>query len=118
MANPLHPALGRLKNLRVVFHGKFSYGERENLTSMTQAHGGAVAATLDAKVTHLVLPDLASGTTLQKKADSLRKKGATIEVMDAVGFRELVAPTQEELIAIMKDGQRRAKALESVAPRW
>ena len=118
MAKPLHPVLGRLKNLRVVFHGKFQPGEREGLAGITQAHGGAVAADLDATVTHLVLPDLASGSAVQKKVAALCKKGATIEVADTAGFRKLVSPTADELTAMLRDGGRVVKALAAVAPRW
>jgi uncharacterized protein YjbI with pentapeptide repeats len=118
MAKPLHPALGRLKSVRAVFHGKFPPGEREGLAGMTQAHGGLVVPYLDAAVTHLVLPNVASGPAVQKKASALRKKGATIEVTDAAGFRELVRPTADELTAILKHGRRAAKALAAVTPRW
>jgi uncharacterized protein YjbI with pentapeptide repeats len=83
---------------------------------MIQAHGGSVAAHLDAKVSNLVLPDAASGAAMRKKADALRKKGAAIEVMDAAIFRAFVSPTHDELVAILKDGKRGAKALLSVAP--
>ena len=117
MTKSLHPVLSRFKNMRVVFHGKFQPSERECLSQMTQAHGGTVASDLDAKVTHLVLPVMASGAAMRKKAASLRNKGTAIEVMDAAAFRELVNPTQDELMALLKDGRRGAKALAAVAPR-
>ncbi len=116
MPQALHPVLGRLKTARVFFHGKFQNGERERLSLMAQAHGAAVATDLDAKVTHLVLPDLASGAAMRKKADSLRKKGVAIEVMDVAAFLESSSPTHDELVAILKDGQCGATALLSVAP--
>jgi uncharacterized protein YjbI with pentapeptide repeats len=114
MANSL--LLARLKNKRVVFHGKFQYGECERLSLMTKVRGGTIATDLDARVTHLVLPDLASGAGMQKKAASLRKKGTAIEVMDAAAFRELLSPTQDELLSLLKDGKRGARALAGVAP--
>lgn len=116
MAKLLHPVLARLKNSRVVFHGKFRRGEVASLTALTQAHGGAVVTNLDAKVTYLVLPDLASGAAAQKKATALRQRGTAIEVKDAAAFREVVSPTQDELLALLKGGQRGTKALASVAP--
>src|SRR5262249_32176042 len=59
-----------------------------------------------------------SGAAMQKKAATLRKKGTTMEVIDAAAFRALAGPTSEELIAILKDRWHGAEALAAVAPRW
>src|SRR5262245_18867526 len=53
---------------------------------------------------------------MQKKVDSLRKKGASIEFQFPDEFLELVRPTAEEIVALMKDGQRGLKELASAAP--
>ena len=116
MAKTLHPALGRLKKARVCLQGKFDRGERERLAALVEAQGGEVVADLDVKTTHLVLPDLASGATIQKKAEALRKKGAAVEIVDTATFLKTANPIAEELVALLKDGKRGERGLAGVAP--
>jgi uncharacterized protein YjbI with pentapeptide repeats len=108
--------LNRLAGKKVVFSGKFDYGVEDALKSMAEAQQGAVPDELTDKVNYLVLADLNAGTTIQKKAAALNKKGATIQVMDVAAFRELVKPTEDELLALLKNGKRGAEALAAAAP--
>ena len=70
--------LNRLSGKRLVFSGKFGYGVEESLKALAEAQQGTVCDDLDAKVDYLVLPDLGTGKTIQKKALSLNAKGAAI----------------------------------------
>ena len=105
MAKTLHPALGRLKKARVCLQGKFDRGERERLAALVEAPGGEVVADLDVKTTHLVLPDLASGATIQKKAEALRKKGAAVEIVDTATFLKTANPIAAELVGLLREGR-------------
>ena len=96
--------LCRLAGRKVVFSGKFGYGVEDALKAMATAQRAAVLDDLTDKVDYLVLADLSGGKTIQKKATSLNAKGAAIQVIDADAFRQLVKPTEEELTALLKDG--------------
>jgi uncharacterized protein YjbI with pentapeptide repeats len=109
-------ALNRLAGKRVVFSGKFAYGVEETLKAMAEAQQATVLDDLTDKVDYLVLADLSAGKTIQKKATSLNAKGAAIQVMEPAAFRELVKPTEDELLAILQDGTRGAEALRAAAP--
>ena len=102
--------LNRLAGKKVVFSGKFGYGAEESLKAMAEAQQATVLDDLSDKTNYLVLADLTAGKTIQKKAMSLNGKGAAIQVMDAVAFRYFVKPTQDELLGLLKDGNREAFA--------
>jgi uncharacterized protein YjbI with pentapeptide repeats len=97
--------LNRLAGKKFVFGGKFSYGIGEWLKSVAEAQQGAVADDLDAKVDYLVLADMNSGKTIQKKALALNAKGATIQVIDADAFKQMAEPTAEEVLALLRAGE-------------
>jgi uncharacterized protein YjbI with pentapeptide repeats len=111
----LSAALDRFAGKKVVFSGKFGYGVEESLKAMAKAQQATVLDDLTDKVDFLVLADLNAGKTVQKKAATFNGKGATIQVMDSAAFRELVKPTQDELLALLKDGKRGAEALAAIA---
>ena len=106
--------LDRLRGRTVVFSGKFQYGHEDQLRAMAEAQGATVAEDLDKSSDYLVLPELATGKTIQKKAMSLIAKGATIQVIDAADFRKLVEPTQEELVALLRRGSKFANLFNKI----
>jgi uncharacterized protein YjbI with pentapeptide repeats len=103
--------LQRLAGKKVVFSGKFGYGDEERLTAMAKAQQGTVLDDLSDKVDYLVLDDLNAGKTIQKKAVSLNAKGAAIQVVEADAFREMIKPAEDELLALLKAGKQGAEAL-------
>ena len=109
-------ALDRLAGKQVVFSGKFGYGVEEMLKAMAEAQQAKVLDDLTDKIDYLVLADLNAGKTVQKKAMTLNGKGATIQVMDSAAFRDFVMPTQDELLALLKDGKCGAEALAAALP--
>ena len=58
---------------------------------MAEAQQATVLDDLSDKTNYLVLADLTAGKTIQKKAMSLNGKGAAIQVMDAVAFRDFLS---------------------------
>jgi uncharacterized protein YjbI with pentapeptide repeats len=104
----MRPILTRMLQKHVCFHGKFDYGAKERLTGMVEAQQGMVVEALDAAVDFLVLRDLASGKTIQKQVLSLNTKGAAVQVIDADAFEKLVAPTEAELLALIRGGKANA----------
>jgi uncharacterized protein YjbI with pentapeptide repeats len=116
MGKAIHPALGRLKNVRACLQGRFDRDFRALLVTIVEAQGGAVADDLDAKITHVVTPAGAPASSLQKKVDALNKKGASVALVDEDAFLAHVRPTSDELTALIHDGKRGRKALAVVAP--
>ncbi len=109
----LSAALDRFAGKKVVFSGKFGYGVEESLKAMAEAQQATVLDDLTDKVDFLVLADLNAGKTVQKKAATFNGKGATIQVMDSAAFRELVKPTQDELLSLLQDGTRWSRGVGS-----
>jgi len=103
--------LNRLAGKKVLFNGKFGYGTQEWMQAMAEAQQGVVVDDLDAAVDYLVLPDLSAGKTVQKKAQSLNAKGATIQVMDVAAFMTLVDPSPTEILALIRGGKTGAPIL-------
>jgi uncharacterized protein YjbI with pentapeptide repeats len=99
--------LNRFAGKKIVFNGKFDYGVKE----MAEAQQATVLADLSDKTDFLVLADLNAGKTIQKKAESLNRKGATIQVMDITAFWPLLMPTSDELVALLKNNRNGAEAL-------
>jgi hypothetical protein len=97
--------LVRLAGKRLVFSGKFGYGVEDSLKAMATAQQGKVADDLDAKTDYLVLADANAGKAIQKKAVALNGKGATIQVIDADGFRKLAEPTEAEILELLRSGR-------------
>ncbi|HEY2585333.1 MAG TPA: pentapeptide repeat-containing protein [Tepidisphaeraceae bacterium] len=96
--------LKRLLGQTICFSGKFGWGVQDRLQKLAEAQQGLVVETLDASVNLLVLPDLNSGKTVQKKAASLNAKGASIQVIDADDFEKRVTPDLAEFIALLHSG--------------
>lgn len=109
--------LKKLAGKKLVFSGKFDYDGEERLKALATAQGASVVKDLDGKVDCLILADLNAGKTIQKKVTSLNAKGAAIEVIDEAAFLERARPTEDQLLALLKEGRRGAKALASMAPR-
>lgn len=97
--------LNRLAGKKIVFSGKFGYGAEEALKALAEAQRGIVGEELDAKTDYLVVADLSGGKTIQKKAMALNGKGATIQVIDSDGFRQLAEPTADEILALLRAGE-------------
>jgi uncharacterized protein YjbI with pentapeptide repeats len=109
--------LNRLAGKKLVFNGRFSYGVEDALKAMAEAQQGTVCDDLDGKIDYLVLADLTAGKTAQKKALSLNGKGATIQVIDVDGFRNLAEPTDEEILALLRAGEAETFA-KTRGPRY
>lgn len=97
--------LNRLSGKTLLFSGKFDYGVADALKALAEAQQGTVCDDLHGKVDYLVLADLSAGKTIQKKAASFNAKGATIQVLDADGFRDLAEPTDDEILALLRAGE-------------
>jgi len=106
--------LARLAGKTVCFQGKFGWGEKDRLRALAEAQQGVIIDELDASVTHLVLPDLTAGKTVQKKAASLNAKGAAIQVLAANDFETFAKPTSQEVVALLRSGPAAAPLVEKV----
>jgi uncharacterized protein YjbI with pentapeptide repeats len=109
--------LKKLPGKKLFFNGKFDYDGEERLSTLAKAQGGTVVKVLDGKVDYLVLADLSAGKTIQKKVMTLNAKGAAIQVIDEAAFLETFRPSQDQLLALLQQGRRAAKALAMMAPR-
>jgi uncharacterized protein YjbI with pentapeptide repeats len=98
------PVLSRLANKRVLFQGKFGWGEEDRLKGRAEAQGATIAKALDAKVDYLVFPDSTSSKTVRQKANCLIAKGTPIQILEAGAFEALVQPTDEDLLALIRAG--------------
>lgn len=96
--------LKRLLGQTICFAGKFGWGVQDRLQKLAEAQQGIVVEDLDPSVNLLVLPDLNSGKTVQKKAASLNAKGASIQVIDAYDFEKRVTPDLAEITALLHSG--------------
>ena len=115
MAKKIHPALGRFKAMRVVFLKNLDL-QSYYLSGMAAAQGATIQKEVNALTTHLVSDQVQLTATLQKKINGFRKTGATIEILSSNDFLTLVRPTEEEIVALMKDKKNGAKALAEVVP--
>jgi uncharacterized protein YjbI with pentapeptide repeats len=106
--------LSRLLGKTVCFQGKYAWGEQQRLRAMAEAQQGLIARDLDPSVSYLVLPDLSAAKTLQKKVVSLNAKGASIQIIDAAGFQQLLQPAADEVLALLRLGAGRAGGLGKV----
>src|SRR5437867_3698285 len=96
--------LDRLKGKKVFFQGRFQYGIQDQLKVMAEAQGATIASDLHKSIEYLVLSELTSGKTAQKKVASLNAKAASIQVIDAESFRKLVEPTDNDVLAMIHSG--------------
>ena len=103
-------AAGRLAGKRVLFQGKFGWGDEDRLRDRAEIQGATLAKALDAKLDYLVLPDATAGKTARQKAQSLIAKGAGIRVLDADDFGKLVEPTDGDLLNLIRGGKQNAGA--------
>ena len=112
---------------KVVFEGKFGYGERDQLAALARMQSATIVEDLDNKSDYLVIPDMTGGKTVQKKAQSLNSKGASIQVIDGGDFKKLVEPKVEEILAMLRRGSKAAELFNkavvehfsrSYKPQW
>src|SRR5688572_5478823 len=99
--------LNRMAGKKVFFSGNFDrvqYGLVDDLTGMIRAQQGKVVKKLDASVDYLVLSDLSGGKTVQKQAAALNAKGATIQILEADAFMQMLALSAEEVLQLIRAG--------------
>jgi uncharacterized protein YjbI with pentapeptide repeats len=109
MGQPIRSTvLKALLGKKIMFQGKFEYGERERLSAMAEAQQGLIVEELEASVDYLVLADLAGGKAVQKKVASLNAKGAVIQVVDGDAFQKLIEPTKEQVLELIRGGKENA----------
>ncbi|HEY8747463.1 MAG TPA: pentapeptide repeat-containing protein [Tepidisphaeraceae bacterium] len=101
--------LNRLAGKKIVFNGRFEWGQRERLELLAKAHGGTILEDLDASADILVIRDLTAGKTIQAEARKLNAKGAGIQTSDAEGFEKAYEPTDEEIVALIRSGTEGAE---------
>jgi uncharacterized protein YjbI with pentapeptide repeats/acetolactate synthase small subunit len=106
--------LKRLLGQTICFAGKFGWGVLDRLQKLAEAQQGVVVDDLNASVNLLVLPDLNSGKTVQKKAASLNAKGASIQVIDADDFEKRVTPDVMEITSLLHAGPSARDVLAKV----
>ncbi len=108
----------RLKKKTVCFNGKFDWGVRERLSALAKENGASIAKDLNARVGMLVVPDISGAKTIQKKVQSLNARGAAIQLLDADDFSTQVAPTDDEIVAVMKRGAKGAKLFQDAIAHY
>ncbi len=104
---------------KVVLTGKFP--KKEMLQELIVVEGGTVSDKVTAKVDFLVVgATRGSGPTgVEKDAQKLNQRGATIQIVDESSFYALLAPTRDELLTLLKSpaGLVRIGARRRVSPR-
>ena len=110
--------LTRLAGKSVVLQGRFGRGEsKENLLKeIIAAHGGRVVEDIGPSVDYVVLADATAGKTVQKKADSLNKKGANVQVIDVGSFEQMLQLSDAEVLASILRGPLLPTILIAPAP--
>jgi uncharacterized protein YjbI with pentapeptide repeats len=106
--------LKRLAGKKVVFSGRFDWGQEDQLKLLAKAHGGTPLDDLDSSVDYLILRDLAAGKTVQAKAQKLNAKGASIQTMDAETFEKTFVPTDAETVELIRSGPEAAEVIAIV----
>src|SRR5262245_48108988 len=73
---------------------------------LIRALGGEVVADVVPGLNYLLVLDLRQGqpSAEERKADELNQRGAAIQVLDWAGFRDLISPTPEEALALLRAG--------------
>lgn len=95
----------KLVGRAVAFVGTFGYGTRqiEEMTALVRAEGGRVVDGVRKAPDYLVV-----GEGVRRKPPAalvgLREKFPSAHVIDQVGFYGLVAPTADDLMAVLADG--------------
>src|SRR5690348_16344871 len=119
--------LSRLKGKKVVFGGKFGYGEKDQLAALARMQSATIAEDLEPNCDYLVIPDMTRSKTVQKKAQSLNSKGASIRIVDAGDFKQLVEPSVEDILAMLRRGTKASELFNtavvehfsrSYKPQW
>jgi uncharacterized protein YjbI with pentapeptide repeats len=114
--SPTESIMNRLAGKKIVFSGKFDWGEENSLGGLAAAQGGSVQDALDATTDYLVVADSSASKTDQKKALSLNGKGASIQVIDRGAFWAEFTPTAEEVAELIRteDATRYGQAFPAV----
>ena len=114
-AQPSAP-LTRFLGKKLVFEGQFGYGDgdRERLVELATAQSGTVVGALDPTVDYLVIPDATVAKTAQKKAQSLIKKGATIQILAMPEYEQLAALSDADILALVLAKKITAKLLATL----
>lgn len=86
--------------------------DKESLAAIIAEEGGRIVESVSESLDYLVRGEFASKTSAaEKKAQSLiQKKGAPIQILDEADFHQLLAPTRDEAIALLKSGPAGHKA--------
>jgi uncharacterized protein YjbI with pentapeptide repeats len=117
-AMPTHPALNGLAGKKIAFKGTFARmqrWEKERVAHLVEAQQGRIVADFDASVDILVVPDVTSGKTAQQKAASLNARGAAIQVVELDAFEKQIAPTTDQVIAVIRGGSANAGLFSKAA---
>src|SRR4051812_28529147 len=94
-------AAPKLKGLAFAFTGRSKY--KQEAAAWIKREGGTLLPKLTNQTTHLVVGEVRSRPTAdEQKAVRLNVQGASIQVIEEADFWKLVAPTREELIAMLK----------------
>jgi hypothetical protein len=99
-----------LKGKKLVKTGRFDWTTGAQLDTLIELHGGRVVKEVSPDVSTLVVPDITRAAAAQKKAESLNKKGATIQVIDGDDLVKMLKPSDEQIVAAMKSGGAACKA--------
>ncbi len=114
------PSLAKVKGKSFCFTGTLP-ARREEIVALIEAEGGQVVEEVAATLDYLVVGQTRSGapSAAQKKAERLNLKGATIALLDNSAFRDLFAPTADEVLAMLRalpQGRERWRRL--MEPYW
>jgi uncharacterized protein YjbI with pentapeptide repeats len=118
----------RLRGKKVNFSGRFDWHVRERLTLLAREHGATIARDVAVKIDYVVVQSGSGPKTLKQRIKALNAKGSAIQVLDADDFETTVKPTDDEIVAAIRRGQKGQKLFNdgintwrhrgSAAPEW
>lgn len=102
----------KLAGKTVCFAGNLQ-ADKAELTAVVEAAGGQVVASVSGTLDYLVRGHQSSGkvSASETKAQALiQKKNAPIQIVDEADFHQLLAPSRDEAIALLKSGPKGIEA--------
>ncbi len=105
---------GALADVRIVIARRFAHEDHTHMLTRIKALGAKVVKTVTADVSIVVVPDDAPRGPEVTSAKKLNAKGAQIEVLEAKAFVKRIAPTAEEVLALLRGGSKGIKELTAL----
>jgi uncharacterized protein YjbI with pentapeptide repeats len=110
---------GALAGSIFTFTGTLHSVKRDEAIALVRTAGGTVVDDVNDTVNYLIVGEVRSSpSAAEKKAAKLNHQGACIAILDESQFADLLKPTPDQIVAMLKGGPKGLKEWKTLSNWW